>query len=377
MSNYKNLLNKLVIFQLVTLFLFYFGPLHYEKPGVSGFVAVVVSYFLLMLKMGAFVGEKYYFKGRSGPKRPVEFILLSAWVTICLVPITIYARVGGFLVSGELGDIYTSSLERRQSGDSIVEYIRMVFGFILFGLFPMIITYWGAMSRKLRVLSAFGVALNVYMSYLMGVNKFIFDCIIIFISQQYLIKGHLLLKTLRGWLIIVSVVIGFVLAAIFFTQGQLTREGSAAVSGVSPTLNAYSDYSISDGELFVFYSAMSTYLTQGYRAIDLSLHEPFLFTWGVGNSSFLSRQVDRLFGTNIQDYSYPARIEVYGWDRYTQWSSFYLWWASDLSYIGVGILMFSMGFFYSAIGNTLTKQGDVASIILMAYTIITLFYLSK
>ncbi|WP_284186357.1 hypothetical protein [Zoogloea oryzae] len=369
-------MDGLIAFQLVTLWLFYFGPIAYERPAVEGGAGIAVVCFLALLKLGALSGRRFRFAGSSGPTSPLSFLRFSILTTMVLVPLTIYFRSGGVELGTDLGDIYSASHARRQSGDSAIEYVRMVFGYSLFGFLPLALIYWEKILGVDKFLVVLCVLLNVYMSYAMGVNKYIFDVIIIFSAMFYLLWGHTLFNTIRGWVASMVILCSLFGAGAYFTEGQVTREGSAAVSGVSTSLGAYSEYNIDDGPLLVFYSAITTYLTQGYRALDLSMHEPFVFTWGVGNSTFLARQADRVLGSSIQDNTYPARIEKYGWDRYVQWSSFYLWWASDLTYIGVGILMFVLGFLYSSIGNTLLTKGDAASILLFAYLIIVFFYLS-
>ena len=168
----------------------------------------------------------------------------------------------------------------------------------------------------------------------------------------------------------------FASAAYYFQAGQITRHGSFAKSGVSTELAAYSKYSANDGVLLSFYSSIAGYLTQGYRAFDLSLGESFDFTWGVGNSTFLSRQVDRIFDADISDRTYPAKIEAVGWNRYNYWSSFYVWWASDLTFVGVIFAMILIGFFIGSLENTVSRSADVSAIILYSYLILLVFYLS-
>lgn len=168
-----------------------------------------------------------------------------------------------------------------------------------------------------------------------------------------------------------------VCAGIFFVDGQKTREGSSAVSGVNFETGSYSEYNIDDGDGLLFYAAMTSYLTQGYRAFDLSLDEEFDFTWGVGNSTFFSRQIDRVFDLNISDKTYPAKLEENGWDRYNYWSTFYVWWASDLGFFGIGFLMFFLGVMFRCVENTKDMMvDDTASKILYYYFVIMFFYLS-
>src|SRR5439155_11424922 len=88
----------------------------------------------------------------------------------------------------------------------------------------------------------------------------------------------------------------------------------------------------------------TSYLTQGYYALYLSLNEPFVPMFGVGNSIFLTQQAVRVTGNqDIARMSYPSRIESDGWDALGRWSSIYPWIASDVSFPGTIVVVFLIG----------------------------------
>src|SRR5690606_37476022 len=154
-----------------------------------------------------------------------------------------------------------------------------------------------------------------------------------------------------------------------------TSEGSSALSGINYRKGTYSEYNADDGFINILYSQLTEYLTQGYRVFDLALILEFKWTYGFGNSYFLSRQFDRVFSLGVSDSTYPAQASIYGVDKYIDWSTFYVWWASDLTFFGVGILMFFIGVYFKIIRNTyLSDENDLAANILFYYFIILLFY---
>src|SRR5690606_17886125 len=62
---------------------------------------------------------------------------------------------------------------------------------------------------------------------------------------------------------------------------------------------------------------------------------------------------------------------------YNYWSTFYLWWASDIHFLGVIALMFFLGYSFRLVENTLMHQEeDVCACICYAYYVLMLFYLS-
>ena len=88
--------------------------------------------------------------------------------------------------------------------------------------------------------------------------------------------------------------------------------------------------------------SLSSYLVHGYYALYLSLDEPWVPMFGIGNSMFLYRNVAKLTGmSEIEEMPYPLRIERrYGWDAYGNWSSIYPWIASDVSFPGTILVVF-------------------------------------
>lgn len=363
-------------FQLLTLILYYFGPLSYVGKPKSIAVAFFVTYYLAALNFGYILAKNFIFRGVSGQRNELKFVKICIISTFFFFPIDFYQKIGSFDFSLSVGELYNNSSERQEDSDSFVAYIKMFYGHYLFGLLPMMLLFFSRIKKIWRFWGIIAIMSNVVITVLTGVNKILFDYVIVltvFLLNKFTIKDFFKFKGLSFAMIVMVIM---TTASSFFVEGQLTRYGSSAISGENPKMGSYSEYNIDDGKLKVFYSAMTGYLTQGYRAFDLALDKPYDFTWGVGNSTFFSRQADRIFDENISEKTYPAKIEEDGWDRYVYWSSFYVWWASDLTFIGVGFLMFLMGFLFRAIENTKNKYNDASSSVLYYYFVIMLFYLS-
>jgi hypothetical protein len=90
---------------------------------------------------------------------------------------------------------------------------------------------------------------------------------------------------------------------------------------------------------------LTTYASQGYYALYLALDKPFVPSFGVGHSMFLTRQAARLPGLQwIADTSYPARIQEDGWSTFGLFSSIYPWIASDVGFPGTIAVVFLVGY---------------------------------
>lgn len=367
----------LTVLQILTVLLYFFGPINYLGKPKSDAVFWFVVFYLFMLNAGYFFARNLYLVGRSGPKTDTSFVKNACLLSLFFLPFTFYTKIGSVSLELNIGEMYNRSAEVVENSDSSFQYFKMIFGYFFFGLLPVYLHAFNRLNKMVKVMGGFLILMNIMITILTGVNKVLFDSIIIgfaFFLQKLKVKKIFNLKNIAYALLISLFLVG---ASIFFVEGQKTREGSSAISGINPNTGSYSTYNIDDGDGLLFYSAMTSYLTQGYRAFDLSLDEEFDFTWGVGNSTFFSRQIDRFFDTNISDKTYPAKLEDQGWDRYNYWSTFYVWWASDLGFFGVGFLMFFLGYIFRCIENTKdTIVNDTASKILYYYLVVLCFYLS-
>lgn len=361
------------ILQIITLLLYFLGPINYFYGEKSIELLTLVLFFILSMNLGYFSARRIYVRDGNHDYR--KFIRWCIIIGLIVSPLTFMYRVGGLNLNVTVGDLY--SLARENKTDSVyLEYLRMLLSPFLFGLFPLLITYWNKISTKTKVFSLVVVTINLIVSIASGINQGLFLLIIIFFGLYTVNLKFKDIINVKNTIVALVFSMFIIFALNFFVEGQMTRSGSAAISGISYTQNYESDYDISDGKIKVLYSALTSYLTQGYRAFDLALELPFKTTFGVGHSSFLSRQVDRIFDTRISDNTYPARIERFGWDRYVFWSSFYLWWASDIHYIGVIVLMFVIGFVFRMVENSIKNEKSYRLIILYSYFLVMLFYLS-
>jgi len=119
----------------------------------------------------------------------------------------------------------------------------------------------------------------------------------------------------------------------------------------------------------------TSYVTQGYFALYLSLKEPFVPMFGVGNSLFLTQQAVRITGNpKIADMSYPSRIQKYGWDALGRWSSIYPWIASDVSFPGTIVVVFLIGRFFAIAWFDALSSRNPYAFGMVALFAIMLFY---
>jgi hypothetical protein len=412
----------------LTVLLFAFGP--WQFPLADGARLYV---FLLLAHLALAVGYVTAPRRRplhaigNGPASLVVKICLA--VTFLLLVPTSLLNTGSPLpnvIAGILdpGAVYTRSIELRGERPllTVVAYIRILFGPLLFLLFPLLVVYWSALSVRVRLLGVFALAFVVATYVAMGVNKGIAEMLGLFpplVLVAYLAKKLTLTRTqwarlVAGWLVAVGLFLGF------FAATQATRTGSASEHGslpagvtrtvapvasrsptptvvVSPvatpsptaaptfpggvrriTVN-YDHALVRDlppGTVRTGVVGLVFYVTHGYYALYLSLDKPFVPMFGVGHSMFLTQQAVRLTGNEqIGSLSYPKRIEEDGWDALGLWSSIYPWIASDVSFPGTIAVVFLIGrLFALAWYDALSGRNPFAYGMLAQFAVMLLYF---
>lgn len=365
-----------LIFQLVTLILYYLGPVSFTGIGKSYLILIYVCLYILALYSGYKLGGKYILVGKTGPNNYLKFLNYSMFYSFVFIILDYIFKldiISTGINIGNIGENYNKKNEIVSNSDQTYEYVKMFFGYFIFGFFPVYLSKYSSLSYFYKLSGVLVIFLTLMFFILSGTNRIIFNYIII-LTIFYLNNFKL---NYKSFLFFIVCPVIFYFAFVFFTQGQLTRYGSAALTGYDPNLGSYTKWYGEDSLVLTGFSALTTYLIQGYRALDLGLNIEIDWTYGLGNSTFFSRQIDKIFYTNISNQTLPAKIEYFGWDRYNYWSSFYGWWVSDIGYFGVIFLMLFIGFYFRVIKNTLnSNENDIAALILYYYFIIMLFYLS-
>ena len=208
---------------------------------------------------------------------------------------------------------------------------------------------------------------------------------------------------------IVSMVLGILLMAGYFTWMMVSRGGinryedpSYNVGGVSidignetpetpaetppenpseePPTSPTTPPSVSTPSfqvppiLMKFWISFSSYFTQGYYGMSLALTEPWTPMFGFGNSMFVVNFVsDHFF--DIDQYTYQMKVERdYGWDSDIQWASMYSWLANDVSFYGVILVMFLIGFLLALIyKDAITTNNCFAKVGIFYFILMLLF----
>jgi hypothetical protein len=93
------------------------------------------------------------------------------------------------------------------------------------------------------------------------------------------------------------------------------------------------------------YIKVVLYMGQGYYHACLALGHEFRWTKFLGSNGSLVALADRL-GVDVWSDTYMHRLQRDGIDEYAVWHSAYTWWAGDVSFYGVPLLLFCLGYLF-------------------------------
>jgi len=369
-----------------TVFLFAKGPWLWPiRDGTKLYSFLAFAHLALFLGYlsASFQNPKGYF-GKWNIKRIMKVTLI--FNLLLIIPTTI-SRTGSMFPDVAYGftnpgNAYMLHGFHHQEGSRIIEYIRILFGPLLFIILPLTVFYWKQLKPIIRLLSSLCIIASVSIFISMGTNKGFADAVLLipWIVLARHLSGYLRLKLRHLTITIMALAIAFSIFLLFFTRTQLSRPGSATKTAYFAQIDMHADLNnpivrYLPQELEVLILSLSCYITQGYYGLYSSLEVPYLPMFGVGNSMFSYRQAARITGNEeIMYLPYPTRISEFGWDAYGNWSTIYPWIASDVSFPGTILVVFLIGRLFALSWLDTLKGSNPFAVAMFAQFLIMLFY---
>jgi hypothetical protein len=321
------------------------------------------------------------------PHRTVNWALLT---TLAMLPFFAFARTGEWIPNlreaiTNPGAAYSESLDLMKKNVHPVFLLRIFVAPLLAALFPLTVFYWRRLQPLARAGAVFCLASGVLLSIATGQRRDIADMLMTL--PFFVLAAHWSgISPLRKWTKCAWVA-GFGLAvlafAAYFTISNTSRIGQqTAIFSPNPItlqlpnpnhpLIAPLPPDARPGVM-----AVTNYATTGYYGLSLALDREFVPMYGVGNSMFLSYVASRFLNRpEIEMISYPVRISQLDGFRYpTFWCTSYPYFASDLSFPGVILLMFVFGRLFGAVWIDALGGKSVCAVILLWMVLILVIYL--
>lgn len=386
----------------ITVILFAFGPFDYPITHPIKLYSLLFIY-QIFLFLGYLMSVKFYRK----KKEPIHSTELWLFIIKILLIINIFFIL--FLMIREFG---LEKFSIRGIVDRIVLGVRNpgkaynlkflvtsnnIFGGLVGSLFilvfqpiaylvvPFALVYFKRLNIIYRLLTIINILLNICHAIGIGTNKGVFDMLIlIFITCFLFLLKYFNEKGFnKKYLINIGITL-IILAA--FILGIFNKNLSNR--GVGGTLNNNEVHSIGlntvpyDTECLIFEATpsvlhkpialLSSYLTQGYYGLDITMNTGVIPMFGIGNSMFLQKYISK-YAFDISQLSLQFRSIPYNWDPYVNWHSLYSWYANDFGFLGVTVILMIFGYLF---GNCYLKTLDnnvFAKVLFMLLFIMLLF----
>ncbi len=307
----------------------------------------------------------------SPPWRAARTVTLVLLIAIVMNIATIFSRAAfnPFACANLLScsnDAYQAYVAGQSTGEGAAfEYLRIAVSPLIYAALALAIwgkegdhdrhrwLRWGVIGTEVVLAIATGTSRNIG-------NLLLFA---FFVSGVRRRASGAVVKPRSTWFYIG--VVALVLAFLsYFAFTQLNRDGFVAAVGLLPFGHGYIEalsYTTDDDSVVLkAVESVVRYLASGYFSLALALDLAEGKTFPFGSSMFLARR--SAMGTGDDSYvtlSLPGQIEsLYGWSYMQQWHSLFSWMLSDYGYIGTGIVMIGVGFFFiAALGVSLTVEG--------------------
>ena len=270
-------------------------------------------------------------------------------------------------------------------GGSIISLFNYVWDIWAFSTLLLSVLYFKKLRLHEKIISGITVFLEVIAYIARGTNIGVFRIVLAFLVFYYIkylktnSKVIFSINRKKTTKLILLSVIGVGAVVLLFDKIMKSRGGIAYWQTGSYNIGGIY---INDDSVFFkivpssFHQllvSLAGYLTQGYYGMSLSMRVPWKPMWGVGHSMALQNMLNS-FIPGLSDASYQVRIEKYGWDSYIQWHTMYSWFANDISYYGVLVVMFLFGYiFHKALRDTLELNNPYAKLTLYYMFLMAVF----
>jgi hypothetical protein len=367
-GNPPNIMKYIQMYLLFSFVFYFVGPVRWKTQNLTVLIILVLSY--------QFVFKKGYDWGmkRSNFTFNTDFFLFqpSFWlknlVLLCTINITInlmlFLRIAiQFGISSILETIVLSftdpaSLYRatrtttessKMFGGTLLANVNALLSPMFFPIIPIGFLFFKELLFFKKILFLFAVLTSFVLGMSTGCSEGILRILVFALVIVSLSRSNKNKKQTKGsfFLFRSVIIIAAVIAFLWGYSGimQNRNMGSYNLPLGLNTINydnfVFKVFPESIVDLIVY---LHIYLTQGYFGMSISLDKPWRPTFFCGFSSWFRGEVEGLLGVDLKIRTFMSEATDFGWEYGTNWHTVYTWFACDVWWIGVLIIMFLMGF---------------------------------
>jgi len=383
------------IYILFTLLMSFIGPMKYYNYDKFPVFVYIIS-FLLCFYLGYAIANRYKIVIKKKPepdndikatlalnnkKKIIKFVSISisiAFLSIFIEFLEILIKnPAAFSIANMAENYLELNLGSSDSFYSFPILFRFLTGFFRNVTLILGVYYWNNLRRRHKNALIFFVIFLVLVNMLAyGTQKFlgdlvIFAVIVLAIKMMDTKKIHTKKIVQKSFLLVMILI-------TVFTFVQAQRYALIGVTAENYGIRAGGQMYF-DTNHFIFRTLgnelglglavlLTVYLSSGYYGLSLCFKLPFEWTYGIGNSYFMSKLVSVLFNTSeIYEKTYLNRMtEVFNRDGLRTWNTIFPWLASDFTFIGTLFLFIIIGYMWQTAWVEIIRYRNPISIVLFA-----------
>lgn len=395
------------IYLISSLLLYFFGPLRWKTENTSLFIFFIIAYhvaFIIGYTVIVKINKNNSYENSSNQIEKFILKYFGVFIIICVICSLInYKNLTGSksyipwdivdsTIKGLMnpGAQYYSKFDG-DGGNKLITVIFAMFSFIYTSMIPIFVFLWKKINKEYKYIFALLIIFNIATNISIGTNKGVFDTMFMFVGcfliELLLYKGSLHKVITKNKIYIILSIVLILCSSFYFVVNIRSRVGNdipgyinndseskKQVSFVDEPENGKDNTLLNDAELF-FRDALyigSSYWCQGYYGMSLSVGKEFTTTYGIGNSAFLRSNFKDILGIDVTNRTYQHKI-TNKWDENASWHSFYSYFANDISFYGVILLMFILGMLLAFVFKDALAGNLIAKLLLPLFLILFIY----
>lgn len=391
----------ILLFSLATIFSFEFGVIDYkcqDKLLLYFFLAVanVAIWFGFWLGIHSKRGNRDITSMTDGREYIYHFYLIIFGISLItfipsfLIETRMYSLNPSIIIERMQVAFSDSSIlynSIRQSENvsgiwRVVNLFVVITGFARWIYFPLSVFLWEKLERYHKLCFFILIAFYWGSFLITGTTAGTFTvAIVIFIPllmknyRKKIVSGNSIIhRNGRRTIISILAALSAIIACIWlFSNNMKSREGTLYYG--NGNFDHFPWFFIPDSISPAIYW-LTGYVTQGYKNLSYCIGQPFTPTFGTGHSWFIMDNVSSVLHINILDYTYLAKVQQYGIDPYSNWHTVYTWFANDVSFIGVPIVLIVLFCLMGQSWRDYIENNDPFAFVFMTIMSLFVLYLS-
>jgi hypothetical protein len=373
----------------------FFGPMKYNNYNKIS-VLIYIVLFLLCFYLGYLAANRYkivLFKKPLLPEKVIEkkriifekklFRFISLSISIALLSISLefieilLKNPSAFSITNMASNYIAVREELGSTNYSFPLIFRFLTGFFRNVSIILSFYYWKKIKRRDKKKLAIYLLLLFFVNMIAyGTQKFIGDLtiyILVVLAIKYLDAN---IKMNKKYIVFGSILLIIAILFFAFVQSQRYELIGVTVQNFGYRSGGY-QYFDENHIIFKIFGykyglglavLLTGYLSAGYYGLSLCFNLPFEWTYGIGNSYFMSKLVSLIFQVpNIYERTYLNKLTVYyGRDGLRTWNTIFPWLASDFTFLGVLLIFIIVGYIWQTSWIEVLKYRNPVSIILFA-----------